>query len=396
MKTKTKNGQKRKETGTNNEPPAALPANDPERRQAIPQHSTGWTSVDWDNDAQLERVRGKQGRDYYHRLFAWEDLISDPGDPKTYKFLHHSVDEAGDPGDANTRAIIRAIAELNGTSRGEVPEDERREVWNHLARHLREAGVEPAPMRSDITQKDLRRTFKISELRVEAAEGERPKIRGHAAVFDSLSVPIMGFRETIKKGAFSKTIRESDVRALWNHDENYVLGRTKNGTLTLREDDKGLAVEIDPPDAQWARDFTKSIERGDVDQMSFGFNTVKDRWYEEDGEMRRELIEVRLFDVSPVTFPAYEATDVQVRNAAKDLGIDAKAFAAAIRSARAGKLGEADTAVLRSAHAAIQALLPTEPPENGHSDGDDEPPENGHSDVEMRRRRLDLIEAEIL
>jgi hypothetical protein len=82
----------------------------------------------------------------------------------------------------------------------------------------------------------------------------------------------------------------------------------------MSEDDHGLKIEIDPPDAQWARDLMTSIERGDVDQMSFGFRTITDSWQLVDGEDIRTLIEVKLFDVSPVTFPAYPDTEVGLRS----------------------------------------------------------------------------------
>jgi len=159
-----------------------------------------------------------------------------------------------------------------------------------------------------------RRMLDLAELRLDA-EDEVRTIRGYAAVFDSMSQPLYGFREVIRKGAFKKSVRESDIRALWNHDPNYVLGRKSSRTLRLEEDEKGLLTRIFPPDTTWARDLMQSIERGDVSQMSFGFVAIKDRWLPagEDGLPVRELLEARLFDVSPVTFPAYQQTEVHVR-----------------------------------------------------------------------------------
>ena len=161
-----------------------------------------------------------------------------------------------------------------------------------------------------------RRAFDVTDLEIRSAEGEPEKIRGYAAVFDKLSVPLWGFREKIDKGAFAESIKKDDVRALWNHDPNYVLGRNKAGTLTLEEDDKGLLIEIDPPDTQWARDLVTSIKRKDVTQMSFGFETETDEWDRSDEKnVVRTLKKVRLFDVSPVTYPAYPQTKVGVRTA---------------------------------------------------------------------------------
>lgn len=165
-----------------------------------------------------------------------------------------------------------------------------------------------------LSTKIERRVFDVAELRLEPEEDTRT-IRGYAAVFDAMSQPLFGFREVIRKGAFKKTVRESDIRALWNHDPNYVLGRKSARTLRLEEDDKGLLTRIFPPSTTWAADLITSIERGDVSQMSFGFQMVKDRWMDpgKDGLPVRELLEVRLFDVSPVTFPAYQQTEVHVR-----------------------------------------------------------------------------------
>lgn len=152
----------------------------------------------------------------------------------------------------------------------------------------------------------------MSELR--ARGGDKPGITGHAAVFNSLSEDLGGWKETILPGAFSDSIKRDDIRALWNHDANYVLGRNRSGTLRLSEDSVGLAIENDFPDTIYARDLVKIIDRGDVSQMSFGFYTLRDNWRIEGGLVIRELIEAQLFDVSPVTYPAYPQTDVAMRS----------------------------------------------------------------------------------
>lgn len=157
------------------------------------------------------------------------------------------------------------------------------------------------------------RAFPVAELRV-LRDGDKPPILvGHAAVFNVLSEELFGFRERVLPGAFTKSLGD-DIRALWNHDSSHVLGRTKNGSLSLVEDAVGLAITIRPPDTQMARDALVLIERGDVSQMSFGFRTISDRWHIEEAQEIRELVEVKLFDVSPVTFPAYPQTDVALRS----------------------------------------------------------------------------------
>lgn len=158
------------------------------------------------------------------------------------------------------------------------------------------------------------RRIYLGELRAIASADAPTKIAGHAAKFDSLSEDLGGFRERIAPGAFAKTITSGDIRALWNHDANIVLGRNKSGTLRLSEDSAGLYYECDVPDTQLVRDMVVSpISRGDVNQCSFGFSTNADKWAKVDGEWIRTLLECDLFDVSPVTYPAYQSTDVAVR-----------------------------------------------------------------------------------
>lgn len=154
-----------------------------------------------------------------------------------------------------------------------------------------------------------------AEIRIDGGgDAEPSRIVGHAAVFNALSEDLGGFREKIAPGTFAKTIKADDIRALFNHDSAFVLGRNKAGTLDLEEDREGLAISIDPPDTTFARDLLVSIERGDISQMSFGFRTVSDEWADQDKQTPvRTLTEVRLLDVSPVTFPAYPQTDVALR-----------------------------------------------------------------------------------
>lgn len=166
------------------------------------------------------------------------------------------------------------------------------------------------------TKTPERRIVPAGELRVVRAAGDGAvKIGGHAAKFDSLSEDLGGFRERIAPGAFAQSIKNGDIRALWNHDSNIVLGRNKSGTLRLSEDSAGLLWEADAPQTQLVRDMVLApIERGDVSQCSFGFYTLNDKWAKMDGEWIRTLLEVELFDVSPVTYPAYPSTDVAVRS----------------------------------------------------------------------------------
>ena len=158
-----------------------------------------------------------------------------------------------------------------------------------------------------------RRSMEVRELRTK----DDGKIAGYASVFNEETVIGGMFREVIKPGAFTRAIKEGDdVRALWNHDPNYVLGRTKSGTLTLNEDRKGLWIEIDPPNTQFAHDLMESISRGDVDSMSFAFTADDEAWNEKKDELPlREIKATTLYDISAVTYPAYEGTSVGLRSA---------------------------------------------------------------------------------
>jgi HK97 family phage prohead protease len=155
------------------------------------------------------------------------------------------------------------------------------------------------------------------------------RLEGYAALFDVPSQPLraddddragaygMSFVEIIRRGAFARALAESqDVRCLWNHDDESVLGRTASGTLLLREDEVGLRFKCLLPDTTLGRDAAELIRRGDVNQCSFAFYCLADRWSGGGASgYVRELLDVDLFDVGPVTYPAYLQTTVAVRSA---------------------------------------------------------------------------------
>ena len=141
-------------------------------------------------------------------------------------------------------------------------------------------------------------------------------LRGHAAVFNRLSHNLGGFREKIAPGAFDK-VMDNDVRAVFNHDINMVLGRSSAGTLRLSTDDEGLAYEIDLPNTSYARDLHESVKRGDIKENSFKFSVMRDSWAYDDetgGEIRTIEEVSRLMDVGPVAFPAYPDATIAQRS----------------------------------------------------------------------------------
>jgi len=180
---------------------------------------------------------------------------------------------------------------------------------------------------------DIRR-LDVDSFELREVDGEMT-ISGHAAVFDRLSEPIMGmFRERIVPGAFARSLQDAarDVFALWQHDTSMPLARRSKGTLRISEDAKGLAVEIDLPDTSYGRDVAANVRSGLVDKMSFGFSVppggdtmTKER--DENGLPIRELRDVDLFEVSPVTLPAYPDTSLSARSreAAEAIAADAGA-----------------------------------------------------------------------
>lgn len=146
-----------------------------------------------------------------------------------------------------------------------------------------------------------------------------PKIIGTAVVFNTRSEPMWDFREVIMPSAFDETDM-ADVRGLFNHDPNYILGRTASGTLTLRKDAEGLGYEIDPPSNDTIKHLVlEPIKRRDITGSSFAFSDVVDDWVKENEDGKTLVIRYihkigRLYDVSPVTYPAYPDTQAAQRS----------------------------------------------------------------------------------
>jgi HK97 family phage prohead protease len=161
-----------------------------------------------------------------------------------------------------------------------------------------------------------RRVMPLEDVELRITDDEKPKIKGYAAKFGKWSEDLGGFTERIRKGAFDEVIENGDIRALKNHDPNLILGRTTSGTLRLRTNSVGLQTEIDPPDTNTGRDTVEEIRRKDITGMSFSFTTAEDDWkYNEDSTVERTIIKIgELFDVGPVTYPAYPDTTVAVRS----------------------------------------------------------------------------------
>lgn len=169
-------------------------------------------------------------------------------------------------------------------------------------------------MNRDTAPRQVQRSFS-AEIREERKNGKATLV-GHAAVFNSLSEDFGGWRERIAPGAFDGVLGD-DVYALFNHDPNFIVAATADGTLRLSQDNTGLLAEMEPMDTQLIRDLVVTpIRQGKVRKMSFAFDIPVggDEWTLEEGTDIRVIKRVgRLYDVSPVTYPAYPGTDISAR-----------------------------------------------------------------------------------
>lgn len=150
-------------------------------------------------------------------------------------------------------------------------------------------------------------------------DGEEKRIEGYFVVFNSVYEIAPGLTESVAPGAFSETL-DGDIRALIDHETMYVLGRNQAGTLELREDDKGLwgSILINPND-QDAMNLYSRVERGDVNQCSFGFDILSEETdFRDDGTIHWTIKSVKLYEVSVCTFPAYAETSVEARKEDKE------------------------------------------------------------------------------
>jgi HK97 family phage prohead protease len=159
--------------------------------------------------------------------------------------------------------------------------------------------------------KKEKRSLSFTNLSIRSSDTEGKRTIEGIIPYNSKSVPIWGTIEIIDETAFNKTLSDkSEVRALWNHNDSYILGSTKSGTLELENTDDGLICRCELPNTSYANDLYEIVNRGDVRTMSFGFMPIK--WEDSNNGKLRVLKEVKLEEVSfGVVFPAYPETDSQ-------------------------------------------------------------------------------------
>jgi HK97 family phage prohead protease len=158
------------------------------------------------------------------------------------------------------------------------------------------------------------------ELRISTASDGTRTLSGYAIVFGVRSVNLGGFVEVVDPKAVSTTLRTQDILCLNNHDSSQPLARTSSGTLKLSTDAVGVAFTCSlDTRSSYANDLAISVERGDTRGCSFGFQTNKDTWTNEQGMLLRTLNEIEVFEISVCSSPAYPQTDVSVRSIPKEL-----------------------------------------------------------------------------
>lgn len=168
---------------------------------------------------------------------------------------------------------------------------------------------------------ELERRVLPSEFEFRSAGENKVTIFGYAYKFRLKSQNLGGFREQVLEGAGEESAQADDIRALVNHEASMILGRSLSGTLRLGEDSTGLEYEIDADERQsYVRNLIIALERKDVTQSSFGFQALDDDWsLDEDDFPLRSVRKMKLFDVSPVTYPAYLSSEAQVSSRCLDM-----------------------------------------------------------------------------
>ncbi len=311
-----------------------------------------------------EMAEGRVSADKWVRIQAWiarhlVDLDSPDADPASENFPS--------PG------VVAMALWGGGTTRRTA---ERAQAYAQGVVARLEAEEERGKMKHETRNFDAQ--FELRE------EGDGMTFVGYAAKFNSPSEDLGGFIETIEPGAFRRSLRSrNDVKLLVNHDTGRVLASSRSGTMKLYEDETGLRVEASLPNTSDGRDMAELLKRGDLNKMSFGFAVQKDSWNNEMTE--RTLKSVRLFEVSIVAFPAYNATEAIVRSldkAAKRASVDADQLADAVLKLEEGAdLSDSEAELIKTV---VNSLTPTQVKE-------EEQTEEQLNVLDLKRKQLDLL-----
>ena len=248
--------------------------------------------------------------------------------------------------------------------------------------------------------KNQTRELKVAGLETRETEVDGKKKRWVSGFipYKKASEDLGGYIEFIQPTAFNHTLKENNIRALWTHNTQYVLGNSKAGTLTFDNREDGLHFDIELPNTTWASDVFETISRRDAPGVSFGFDVIVDSWTDLDKDCaKRDLNEVRLHEVSVgVAFPAYPDSDSESSMRALGLknGIDFEKVAAALVRMKGGKIEARDVELIKKTADALNKLIPEEQRaefENGPQECTQKEPSG---DILAELRALDLMEAE--
>lgn len=304
---------------------------------AIPYKKYPMSDKPWDGPKNEANLKSGQNRDYYDKAYAWIDPKADDTTKSAYKFIHAECDTDGNIGDTNIKACQTGIAVLNGAMGGTtIPDADRQGVYNHLSKHLKDAGIEPAELKSR-----SKNPFgvpvscrAVSDISADTSNEKGNVLQGHVAVFGQ-SYQVTDccgtYNEVIERGAFDKSDL-TDVPFTFNHNIDQVpmarsRNNTPNSTLQLDIDNVGLGMKasLDLENNDDSRKTYSAVSRGDLADMSYIFavrsqngQNVGEWWEGLDDDSvaipTRHITDVaKVFEVSAVTWGANPGTDISAR-----------------------------------------------------------------------------------
>jgi HK97 family phage prohead protease len=328
-----------------------------------------------------EMAEGRVSDDKWVRIAAWiarhlVDLDSPDANPDSENYpsagvVAHLLWGSGPSKRSAQRAKDYADSVVARIRQEETKSMDNKDKWLKVARAiaLKIDGVEP-----EAKQPEIRTNSVDFEIR---AEGDGMTFTGYASVFNSPSEDLGGFIEYVAPGAFKRSLQSrNEVKLLWNHDSGEPLASLRGGTMQLVEDERGLKVTAQLPNTTRGRDVAELLRTNVINEMSFGFNVIKDNW-SRDGQTRT-LESVRLFEVSVVSFGAYKATEAAVRSQPT---INPDQLADALLKLESGEeLDEANATLITDVVAKLKAQPEVQEAED-----------NGLSILDLKQKQFDLL-----
>jgi len=328
-----------------------------------------------------EMAEGRVSDDKWIRIAAWiarhlVDLDSPDANPDSDNYpsagvVAHLLWGSGPSKRAAQRAKDYADSVVARIRAEETNSMDNKDKWLKVARAIALKIDGPQP---DSKQPEIRTNSVDFEVR---AEGDGMTFTGYASVFNSPSEDLGGFVEYVAPGAFKRSLQSrNEVKLLWNHDSGEPLASLRGGTMQLVEDERGLKVTAQLPQTSRGRDVAELLRTNVINEMSFGFNVIKDSW-SRDGQTRT-LESVRLFEVSVVSFGAYKATEAAVRSAQT---INPDQLADALLKLESGEeLDEANATLITDVVNNLKAQPEVQEAED-----------NGLSILDLKQKQFDLL-----